>query len=268
MHDKTYRNESIEKRVTVIFRGSRTPADWAQNKKFHGTAVANPVKGLKEFANDKTLSNKVYVHAGFHEYLNRKNGTPEGIFETLVPILDTRPGYSLWVTGHSLGGGLASLFAVAAASRDDIPKPVNCITHAQPLVGDSRLFRSVKKLEESKNLFLLRTRNCEDGVPAVPAFSPKPSFTYVHLGMQLKLYDDDRSENVKLSVSKPRVKSFLSNFKAMMTLFVIKTGKEKQRRAHNLREHFRRLEQHEDEIRGLGKDLEDICSRSGSPEKK
>ena len=53
--------DSIEKRVNVVFRGSRTSADWAANKKFNGKAVPNPVKELDEFANDSTLPDEVYT---------------------------------------------------------------------------------------------------------------------------------------------------------------------------------------------------------------
>lgn len=187
-----------------------------------------------------------------------------GIFETLMPILEKNPGYQLFITGHSLGGALASLFAVSAACREDIPKPVYCITHAQPLVGDIRLLQSVRKLEESRNLLLLRTRNSEDGVPAVPAFSPKPGFTYTHIGMELKMYDDKLSKNIKLSKSEKKVKNFALNFKALIKLFVIKAGKDKQKRAHSLREHFRRLEMYEKEIRSIGEKLEDLYSKTGT----
>jgi len=272
--DKGYREQTeivygisvdrITQRVNVIFRGSRTPADWAANKNFNGLAVPNPVKDLAQFANDSSLPDEVYIHEGFYEYLHRNDGTDMGVFENLMPILEKHPGFSLLVTGHSLGGALASLFAVSAACRDDIPKPVQCITHAQPLVGDKSLLQSVRKLEESKHLLLLRTRNCEDGVPAVPAFSPKPRFTYTHIGMELKMYDDNRSKNIKLSKSEKKVKNFALNFKALIKLFVIKAGKDRQRRAHSLREHFLRIEKYEKEIRSLGEKLEDVYSKTGS----
>ena len=252
------------RRVVVIFRGSRTPADWAANKDFNGLVVPNPIKNLSQFANDSSVPDEVRMHKGFYEYLHLKDGTDEGIFEIVVPILKENPTYSLLVTGHSLGGALASLFAAAAACRDDIPKPVKCITHAQPLVGDKYALRSVRKLEESNNLLLLRTRNCEDGVPAVPAFSTKPKFTYQHIGMELKMYDDDRSKNIKLSKSEKKVKTFALNFKALIKLFVVKRGQDRQRVAPSLREHLRRLEKYEKEIQSLGDKIEDVYSKPGT----
>jgi len=249
-----------KKRVTIVFRGSRTPADWAANRKFDGLAVPNPVKNLDEFTNVASLPDEVCFHKGFYEYLHRKDETGVGVFEILMPILEQYPGYSLNVAGHSLGGALASIFAVEAACRNDIIKPVKCITHAQPLVGDIRLLQSVRMLETSGNLLLLRTRNSGDGVPSVPAFSKIPSFTYTHIGMELKLYDDDKSKRIKIIKSEMRVRNFFLNFKAMMILFVIKAGKDKQRRNHSLTEYLRRLEKCKEEIRSLGETLEDIYS--------
>jgi len=272
--DKGYREQTemvygivvdrINRRVMVVFRGSRSPADWAANRDFHGISRPNPVKGLAEFANDPSLPDEVYIHKGFDEYLHRNDGTEVGVFENLMPLLRKHDGFSLWVTGHSLGGGLASLFAVSAACRDDTPKPVCCITHAQPLVGDARLLQSVRKLEEGNHLLLLRTRTCNDGVPAVPAFSPKPNFTYTHIGMELMMYDEGWPNNIKLSKSEPKMKTFILNFKAMMVLFVIKAGKDRQKCAHSLREHLRLLELHEDKIRTIGFNLEEACSKSST----
>lgn len=248
--------------MTVIFRGSRTPADWAANRDFNGLAVSNPVKKLAVFASINSLPDEVYIHRGFYEYLHRKDDMGRDIFDILLPILKNYPGYSLNVTGHSLGGALASIFAVEAACRDDVSKPVHVVTYGQPLCGDSRLLQSVRMLEESGNLLLLRIKNCDDGVPSVPAFSKVPNFTYTPIGIELKLYDDNMSKSIVMRKSKKRVKNFFLNFKAMMILFVVKAGKEKQKRAHSLTEYLRRLEMYQEEIRSLGEKLEDIYTSS------
>lgn len=214
---------------------------------------------MATFANIASLPDEVYFHRGFYEYLHHKDEKGVGVFEILLPILKNHPGYLLHVTGHSLGGALASIFAVEAACRDDILKPVKCITHAQPLVGDIRLLQSVRKLEASGNLLLLRTRNAEDKVPCVPAFS-KNSFTYIHIGMELKMYDDNRTKSISMSKSEKRTKEFFLNLKEMMKLFIIKTGKDKQKRAHSLTEYLRRLEKYKEEVQTLGEKLEDIYS--------
>eukprot|EP00548_Thalassiothrix_antarctica_P004539 CAMPEP_0194137896 /NCGR_PEP_ID=MMETSP0152-20130528/7731_1 /TAXON_ID=1049557 /ORGANISM="Thalassiothrix antarctica, Strain L6-D1" /LENGTH=76 /DNA_ID=CAMNT_0038835097 /DNA_START=50 /DNA_END=277 /DNA_ORIENTATION=- len=51
-------------------------------------------------------------------------------------LLEENPGYKLYVTGHSLGAALSSIFAFYAACDEDIPKPVTCINFASPRVGN------------------------------------------------------------------------------------------------------------------------------------
>jgi len=52
--------------------------------------------------------------------------------------MEQHPGYALFVTGHSLGAALATLFSFEAAASDDprIRKPVTCVAVASPKVGD------------------------------------------------------------------------------------------------------------------------------------
>lgn len=79
----------------------------------------------------------------------------------------------LYVTGHSLGGALATLFAFEAAAAPDslIPKPVSLFSIAGPYVGDES-FRSAHQLLESLGkLRHLRVSNHKDLVPTVPKIS-------------------------------------------------------------------------------------------------
>lgn len=82
--------------------------------------------------------------------------------------------------------------------------------------------------------------------------------------MELKLYDDNRSKNVKLSKSEKKVKNFALNFKALVKLFIIKAGQDRQKKAHSLREHLIRLQKYEKEIQSLGEKLEDVYAKKDS----
>jgi len=65
------------------------------------------------------------VHSGFHEYLFKMNKRTEKtrietIMEQVKSELRENPGYQLYVTGHSLGGALSTLYGFFAAADDEI----------------------------------------------------------------------------------------------------------------------------------------------------
>jgi len=45
------------------------------------------------------------------------------------------PSYEICVTGHSLGGALATLAGFDLAARPDLPKPIKLVTFESPRVG-------------------------------------------------------------------------------------------------------------------------------------
>jgi len=84
-------------------------------------------------------------------------------------------GYSVYVTGHSLGAALATMFAFAIAGggeeTDFIPRPISCITFAAPFLGTNS-FREAFEQEEKDGLIRsLRVTVAEDPVPTVPFVS-------------------------------------------------------------------------------------------------
>ena len=103
-----------KKRLTVVFRGSINPRDWAQDFQVQEKEVAltpeelirvipNPNKELlRDFENVK-------VHTGFHDYLFEEEGKNETKWveitkEVMQRLKDPRnDGYALYFAGHSLG---------------------------------------------------------------------------------------------------------------------------------------------------------------------
>jgi hypothetical protein len=139
-------------------------------------------------------------------------------------LIEANPEYSLYTTGHSLGGALSTLFAFEVAADDRILKPVTCISIASPKVGNLAFRRAFQvrfcngaealplspivlltvyylhficqNLERKKHIRCLRIANHKDLVTLMPDRG-SCSLVYIaccqqgvyrHVGAQLKLY--------------------------------------------------------------------------------
>jgi len=88
----------------------------------------------------------------------------------------------LYVTGHSLGGAIATLFAYRYANEVnfvDHRGPLNLVTFASPHVGDGSFAAAFKKLEKENLIRHTRVAISSDPVPKGLALAP-------YLGMLLK----------------------------------------------------------------------------------
>ncbi len=92
------------------------------------------------------------------------------IMKSILRLLNKYPGYSLCVTGTSLGAALAQVFAFHAATETKLllNKPLRCYSFASPKVGTLRYRRAVETLEELGKLQLLRILNEEDYIRFIP----------------------------------------------------------------------------------------------------
>jgi len=186
------------KRIIVVFRGSQNPdfstRDWRSNLKANLVELETP--GLIRDKLDEDLKEHVNVHEGFHDYLFENKRRKDGIqiytriVEDLEPLMED--GYSVYVTGHSLGGSLAHLLSFKLAGNEDhrdwLPKPITCISYAAPYSGASGYRTAMEQLEKDGLLRSLRVSNGEDIVPASPPISlGLPFSTMKHTGINLRL---------------------------------------------------------------------------------
>lgn len=95
------------------------------------------------------LTNSVSVHQGF---LTAFNSVASFITSQVAAQLEAHPGYALVSTGHSLGGGLASLGAVSLAAN--FPGvPIRMFTFGQPRTGNAAYAAIAEQLVGVKNIF-------------------------------------------------------------------------------------------------------------------
>jgi predicted lipase len=132
--------------MVVCFRGSLSREDWLDD-----------FNALPVFDNDIG-----FVHRGFYEGMR-------AAFAAIEPLLGTKP---ILVTGHSLGGARARIFAgLAIAARLPLARVV---TFGAPRPG----FINLRRLIEKTGVPHVSYRNRNDPVPLVPI--PIPFFPWEH----------------------------------------------------------------------------------------
>ncbi len=151
--------------MLVAFRGSEPIVeDWLSNIQF----VTDP----GPFKNSK-------VHEGFQDAL----------FPVLMQLTYAlkqfeKTNQKIWVTGHSLGGALASLFAAMVLERG-LPL-TGVYTYAAPRVGDKTFEKAMDTHVRNAGALNWRIVNEGDLVPHLP---PEPWFS--HAGTRVLLQMDD-----------------------------------------------------------------------------
>ena len=88
----------------------------------------------------KITKDEIFLHRGFRDYADVVLG--DGLIERLVTSLKSNPNEKLYLTGHSLGGAVATIAAIRLTDAG-IPKyRIKVITFAAPAVGSQALENS------------------------------------------------------------------------------------------------------------------------------
>lgn len=222
--------DSGRKRITVAFRGSTT------NQDFLTDASVSMKTEENIFAYAPNQEKQIKIHSGFYDYLlspdyncglNSKGNKFDEIIGIISPLLKLHPDYRLYVTGHSLGGALATLFSFKAAACHPTPfqMPITCVSIASPKVGDDGFRKAFQLLEEAGKLRHLRVANSLDPVTQNPpastmttlaAFSPAALLyslarkdgthneIYYHVGVKLKLFGEEDAPPSPFKISYSR----------------------------------------------------------------
>mmetsp|Transcript_26361 Transcript_26361/g.60729 ORF Transcript_26361/g.60729 Transcript_26361/m.60729 type:complete len:321 (-) Transcript_26361:476-1438(-) len=190
-----------QKRVVVIFRGTSNSGDWVKDALIMQKKVINPASnesnGLKE---------KLGLHGGFAKSL-LESGNVQKILSEVKPILEENPDFKLFITGHSLGGALATLFGFYVAANDDPiyskNGPIQIFSASSPRVGNKAFRDSFKYLEERGKLRHARIYNARDKVPLLPYVGG----FYKHVGIAIKL----RFRDLPIALDYPRYEGWIQS---------------------------------------------------------
>lgn len=162
--NKTRRGRDV---YIVAFRGSASKSDWTVNLNTDKVPYGgSDLEGFIEYAErpekDKTVP---MVHKGFNDYVNtvletmvdtNDDGIDEVLFNEILANTDTR----VLLTGHSLGGAVATLLAERLVSMGVDKNRVPVITFGAPAIGNAAFAEAY-----GDSVDLRRITNNADPVP-------------------------------------------------------------------------------------------------------
>jgi len=162
-------------RYVFAFRGTASFEDLLDDlgARDHPFAPAGP-KVPTVPANVPHVPSDVRVEAGFWDVYTTSDGATSSMQQQVFTLLDRyaasdRPVHELWITGHSLGAALSTLFALdVALCRPEIA--ASLVNFASPRVGNKAFveFYQQQTAQQDAATRTLRVQNVLDIVPRNP----------------------------------------------------------------------------------------------------
>lgn len=153
----------------IAFRGTQTQIEWLHN--LHATQ--------RKYIDPTTGKQYGWVHEGYLRIVRHQIGE---LLLNAVRQLD--PTVPCFITGHSLGGAVATLAAFEIALNvPEIREQLQLYTYASPRIGDRDFAQAHSQLIPNS----YRVVNLSDSVPLVPPISIKNYYTtanYAHVGQK------------------------------------------------------------------------------------
>lgn len=149
----------------VTFRGSASKKDWKLNLKTkHVNYGGATLEEMAQLAAEPYKKNAPAVHAGFNSYVDTvlraavvdENSRFKGVFASVA----AKPEAYLILTGHSLGGAVATLLGERLASLGLDKDKFTVVTFGAPAIGNAEF---AEQYADKINLY--RITNTKDPVP-------------------------------------------------------------------------------------------------------
>ncbi|KAJ2915418.1 hypothetical protein MD484_g5007, partial [Candolleomyces efflorescens] len=140
-----------KKEIVVALRGSLSPQNF----------ITDAMIVMRPFVSSAVVEPAVLVHKGF---LDAWNTVAVNMINVVRSQLVEYPGYTIVVTGHSLGGALASLAGISL--KRNFPRvPLRLYTYGQPRTGNVKYASLLNQEVGSRNIY--RSVHTFDGVPTM-----------------------------------------------------------------------------------------------------
>lgn len=187
------------RRITVIFRGTESIIDWV----YDVTLCKIRVEGLGD------------VHRGFNQLLTGPN--LYAVLAAVDELTETYPTYDVYMTGHSLGGALATLCAAKCAKRThwEHERQIRVVTFGSPRVGNLSWQTAFSLL----NILHVRfTNNC-DVVTVLPSFNFYHTGEEIHLhGNRISIRNEDTWFFYRFSISDHSTREYINSIRSILSL--------------------------------------------------
>ena len=190
------RKEGNKTIVFVVFRGTRELGEWFNNSQFKQVKFLSrddDSDGIEGYGKISLGFNKMYtgfrpgilINYGILNKILQKGDTViRDMLEKIDKVkIEYKPIYqavdeyllnlnnntdkNIYVTGHSLGGALATIATMHIADKDKLKTPINLYSFASPRVGDNTFADKFNQLSPNK-IKAFRFANSEDLVTKVP----------------------------------------------------------------------------------------------------
>lgn len=147
----------IDGALYVVFKGSSSMKDFKNDLNVLNTQQLNSIPGLSNLEGE--------VHKGFYDHM--KEELPDIIKSTYTYGKNVK---EIYITGHSLGGAMATLFSLIMANnvKELGSKPLHCVTFGAPMMFNNKARNAYNSFLLSGTLTFDRITNSDDPITSLP----------------------------------------------------------------------------------------------------
>ena len=154
--------------IYIPIRGTAGLAEWVNNVKIYQDNYKSSIKQFKNTPSFMRSDNNIMIHNGFLDSYNR---VAAPIIDMIKILMDMNPNYFICLTGHSMGGAVASILSSELNFLGY--KNVTTYLFGTPRVGNKAF---ADYIENCEGMNMYSVLNTEDNIAqAIPAVSPNTS---------------------------------------------------------------------------------------------